>query len=107
MTFDSRLGSHLLPPRARGNWAGIRAREKIGGRNRQEMSGGRPPPRPPQEPSVHNPASLTRPAEIVAAWSVEDGVRVVWEVAKMVVVVVVKVVLLVWIQNNDREKKNG
>ena len=38
-------------------------REKFG----REMSGGRPPPRLPQEPSVHNPASLTRPAEIVAA----------------------------------------
>ena len=35
-------------------------------------------------------------AEIFAAWSVEDGVRVVWEVVKMVVVVVVKVVLL-WV----------
>ena len=35
----------------------------------------------------------------------EDGVRVVWEVAKMVVVVVVKVVLLVWFQNNDRTEK--
>ena len=32
-------------------------------------------------------------AEIAAAWSVEDSVRVVWEVVK--VVVVVKVVLLV------------
>ena len=53
-----------------------------------------------------NPASFTRPAEIVAVWSVEDGVRVVWEVAKMVVVVVVvKVVVLVWIQNNDRTEK--
>ena len=54
------------------------------------------------------PASFTHPAEIVAAWSVEDGVRVVWEVAKMVVVVVVvvvKVVLLVWIQNNDSTEK--
>ena len=43
-------------------------REKFG----REMSGGRCPagdlpPRLPQEPSVHSPASLTRPAEIVAA----------------------------------------
>ena len=52
-----------------------------------------------------NPASFTRPAEIVAAWSVEDGVRVVWEVAKMVVVVVVKVVVVGLIQNNDRTEK--
>ena len=44
-------------------------------------------------------------AEIVAAWSVEDGVRVVWEVAKMVVVVVVKVVVVGLIQNNDRTEK--
>ena len=44
-------------------------------------------------------------AEIVAAWSVEDGVRVVWEVAKMVVVVVVKVVVVGLIQNYDRTEK--
>ena len=29
----------------------------------------------PQEPSVHNPASLTRPAEIVATRWMSDGVR--------------------------------
>ena len=63
-----------------------------------------------QEPLLQQSCVLplmARATEIVAAWSVEDGVRVVWEVAKMVVVVVVKVVLLVWIQNNEREKKNG
>ena len=52
----------------------------------------------PQEPLLQQSCVLplmARAAEIVAAWSVEDGVRVVWEVAKMVVVVVVKVVLLV------------
>ena len=48
---------------------------------------------------------MARAAEIVAAWSVEDGVRVVWEVAKMVVVVVVKVVVVGLIQNNDRTEK--
>ena len=66
-------------------------------------TGGRCPSRPRRSLCCSYPASFTHPAEIVAAWSVEDGVRVVWEVAKMVVVV--KVVLLVWIQNNDRTEK--
>ena len=76
------------------------------GENRWEKQAGDVLPGPRKSLCCSNPASFTRPAEIVAAWSVEDGVRVVWEVAKMVVVVVVVVVvLLVWIQNNDRTEK--
>ena len=62
----------------------------------------------PQEPLLQEscvPPWMAFAAEIVAAWSVEDGVRVVWEVAKMVVVVVVKVVVVGLIQNNDRTEK--
>ena len=62
MTFDSRLGSPLPHP-------------ERGGENRREKQAVDLPPRLPQEPSVHNPASLTRAAEIVAAWCVQDGVR--------------------------------
>ena len=68
-------------------------REKIGGRFRWEKS-----VQALQEPLLQQSCVvplMARAAEIVAAWSVEDGVRVVWEVAKIVVVVVVKVVLLV------------
>ena len=75
------------------------------GENRREKQVGDVLPGPRKSLCCSNPASFTRPAEIVATWSVEDGVRVVWEVTKMVVVVVVKVVLLVWIQNNDRTEK--
>ena len=64
------------------------------GENRREKQAGDVLPGPRRSLCCSNPASFTRPAEIVAAWSVEYGVRVVWEVAKMVVVVVVKVVLL-------------
>ena len=62
----------------------------------------------PQEPLLQQscvPPWMVRAVEIVAAWSVEDGVRVVWEVAKMVVVVLVKVVVVGLIQNNDRTEK--
>ena len=97
MTSDPRLGSHLPHPER-----GENGRESERGRNRREKS-----VQALQEPLLQQscvPPWMAFSAEIVAAWSVEDGVRVVWEVAKMVVVVVVKVVVGL-IQNNNRTEK--
>ena len=44
------------------------------GENRREKQVGDVLPGPRKSLCCSNPASFTRPAEIVAAWSVEDGV---------------------------------
>ena len=67
------------------------------GENRREKQAGKVRAGPARAfvAAICVPPWMACATEIVAAWSVEDGVRVVWEVAKMVVVVVVKVVLWV------------
>ena len=54
MNFDPRLGSPLPHP-CTGNWAGIRARETIGGRNRREKEKGGKTRVPLQVVLLHGP----------------------------------------------------
>ena len=61
----------------------------------------------PQEPLVQQSSVLHRPAEIVAMWSVEDGIRRAGSGEDGGGGCGEGGIVGCWIQNNDREKKNG